>query len=313
MEILLHAIEGVFSLLLIGLMGYTMAARGWFSEETKAILPKLVTLASLPLYLMSNLVTTFHRDDLLHVISGVIVPALSMLLCFIISWIFVKLFKVEKKHEGAFKAAFSTSNSIFIGIPVNIALFGEESLPYVLLYFFANTTFFWSIGNYCISSDRPGKKVQIFSVDMMKKIFSMPTIGFLLGLVFVMLNVQLPDFLLKTARYMGSMTTPLAIIFIGVTLFYVDLKKIRLNKDILLVIFGRFIISPLSIIAICYFIPIPELMRKVFIIQASLPVMAQLAIMTAFYKVDAEYGAIVVSLTTLLSIVTIPICMVLIS
>ena len=43
---------------------------------------------------------------------------------------------------------------MYIGLPVNLALFGDEALPFVLLYFFANTVFFWTVGNYSISHDK---------------------------------------------------------------------------------------------------------------------------------------------------------------
>ncbi len=311
--ILLHAIEGVLSLLLMGLVGYILARKGWFNKETSALLPKLVTYVSLPLFLLCNLITTFHRDDLIHMMYGVIVPMLSMMMCFVVSLVLGKLCKVNKRHIGIFHSTFVTSNSIFVGIPVNIALFGEESLPYTLLYFFANTLFFWTVGNYYISSDGEKHKAMLFSMETVKKVFSAPILGFLFAIFLIMLELSLPDFLLKTARYMGNMTTPLAIIFIGVILHGVDLKKIRLDKDILLVMLGRFVISPLSIVVITYFIPIPELMRKVFIIQASLPAMAQTVILASFYKADSEYATILVSLSTLASILTIPLFMEIIS
>ena len=311
--ILLNAIEGVLSLLLMGLVGYVLAGKGWFNKETSALLPKLVTKVSLPLFLLCNLITTFHRDDLVHMIYGVIVPMLSMMICFVLSLVLGKLCKVNKRHIGIFYSTFVASNSIFVGLPVDIALFGEESLPYTLLYFFANTTFFWTFGNYYISSDGDSRKVDLFSMETVKKVFSAPIIGFLSAIVIIMLEISVPDFLVKTARYLGGMTTPLAIIFIGIVLYGIDLKKIRLDKDILLVLLGRFVISPLSIVLVTYFIPIPDLMRKVFIIQASLPVMAQTVILASFYKADSEYATILVSLSTLLSMLTIPLYMVLIS
>ena len=57
----------------------------------------------------------------------------------------------------------------------------------------------------------------------------------------------------------------------------------------------------------------PELMYKVFVIMASLPVMIQTVVLSSLYKTDTEYATLVVSATTLLSIITIPIYMVLLS
>ena len=48
---------------------------------------------------------------------------------------------------------FTCSNTIFIGLPINMAIFGSRAVPYVLIYYIANTTFFWTWGVYKISQD----------------------------------------------------------------------------------------------------------------------------------------------------------------
>lgn len=311
--VFLHAVEGVVSLLLIGVVGYIIARKGWFNRESKEALPKLITYISLPMYLLCSLTSTFKRDELIHLFYGSVVPLLSMFVCWGISLFLGKVLKIDKKHIGIFYTTFVTSNSVFIGIPVNIALFGESSLPYTLLYFFANTLFFWSVGNYYISADSAKSKVKVFRMTTLRKLLSAPMLAFFVSVVLILLDASLPGFLMSSARYLGNMTTPLAVILIGITLYGIDLKKIRLDKDILCVMAGRFIISPLSILLVAWFIPIPQLMLKVFIIQSALPAMVQTVVLSSFYKTDTEYATIVISVTTLASVITIPVLMMLIS
>jgi hypothetical protein len=311
--VLIQAVEGVLTLIFMGLVGYVLAYKKWFTPETTAIIPKLVNYVSLPLFLLYSLVHAFHRDELIHLVYGALVPLISMIICFGLSLFLGRLLHINKKHIGIFHAAFTTSNSIFIGLPVTLALFGEKAIPYTLLYFFANTTFFWTIGNYALSGDSGQAKVKLFSRSTLKRIFSGPIIGFLTAVILILLNIQLPDFILNAVQYLGNMTTPLALILIGITLYGMNLKKIRLNRDLLWVLLGRFVISPLSIMAVAYFIPIPVLMYKVFVIMASLPAMIQIVVLSSFYKTDTEYATVVVSASTLLSIVTIPIFMLLLS
>lgn len=311
MMVLLHAVEGVLTLILMGLVGWFLAHKGWFSAETKGLFPKLVNYVSLPLFLLYSLVHAFHRDDLIHLIYGAIVPFLAMVICFALSLLLGKVLRIEKKHLGIFRAAFTTSNSIFVGLPVTLALFGEKALPYTLLYFFANTTFFWTIGNYSMSQDTGKEKVKLFSRDTVSRIFSGPIIGFLTALLVILLELPLPDFFMNAAQYLGSMTTPLALLFIGITLHGMNLRRIKLNRDLLWVLLGRFVISPLTISLVAVFLPIPDLMYKVFIIMASLPAMVQIVVLSSFYKTDTEYATLVVSVSTLLSIATIPLYMLL--
>ncbi|UQZ90287.1 malate transporter [Deltaproteobacteria bacterium Smac51] len=309
-----QAVECVLSLFLIGLVGYVLDKRGWFGEDTKIMLPRLVTLITLPPYLFSNVVGTFNHDDLIHLVYGAAVPAASITLTFLAGSLMSKFMKKPEGRSGLFRTGIVASNTIFIGIPINIALFGEEALPYVLLYFFANTTFFWTIGNYLLSLDGGNTvKEGVFSRASLKRIFSPPLMGFAVGLLFIMLGLRVPDFIMDAAGYIGGLTTPLAIIFIGITLAGVNFRQIRLDRDVLMLIFGRFIISPATIILLMRFVELPPLMAKVFIIQASLPVVSSAVLMAGYYRSDKEYASVVVSLTTLMSLITIPLAMVVIS
>ena len=183
-------------------------------------------------------------------------------------------------------------------------------IAYVLLYYFASTIFFWTVGNYAISSDGCGDgRERTRLCDNIRHIFSPPMLGFLTGLALVMFKVDLPRFLLDAAKYLGNLTTPLALLFIGVTLQTMDLRRLKLDRDLVLALVGRLVVSPLVVLLLVPLFPIPELMGKVFIMQASLPVLMQAAILSAYYRTDPEFGALMVSLSTLLSALTIPIYM----
>ena len=134
--------------------------------------------------------------------------------------------------------------------------------------------------------------------------------GFLTGIGLTLLGVELPEFLQNVARSLGNLTTPLAMIFIGISIYDMGLRSIRISKDMALLILGRMVLGPLVMCGFLYFFPVPALMGKVFIIQASLPVMAQAAILSAHYHTDPEFGAQAVSISTLLSMITIPLYMV---
>ena len=310
-----QALECVLSLFLIGSVGYVLAKRGWFSPETKAMLPRLVTLITLPPYLFANIMTTFDRDQLTHLVYGTIIPMVSVVIVFMASLVLAKIMRVPRGRWGVFCAGLATSNTIFIGLPVNVALFGPEALPYVLLYFFANTTFFWTVGNYCLSIDGDGDRApeKILSLATARRVFSPPLMGFFCGVVLVLLEFQPPRFFMDAAHYIGGMTTPLAIIFIGITLASVSFRDLRPDRDVLALLIGRVTISPLIIYGLIRLFPLPPLMAKVFIIQASLPVISSAALLAGYYRSDVRYASVVVSLSTLLMLVTVPVYMVLLS
>lgn len=307
-----QAVEGVLSILTMVLVGYFLTSRGWFDKETTRLLPRLVNYVSLPTYMLWNLTSTFNKDMLSNMVYGLSVPMLSMLLCAVIAFLVSKLLQVPSTRSGTFIASFFSSSAIFVGLPVNLALFGESSLPYVLLYFLANALWFWTVGNYCISTDGPAASPKILSITTLKNIFSPPLISFIAAILLILASIKLPAFLLSTAKYLGSMTTPLSLLFIGVVMYGVDLKKLRLNRDIIGVLIGRFIVSPIAILLVAAYFPIPDFMKKVFVIQSALPAMTQTSILASVYKADTEYAATLVSITNIAALIAIPIYMVLI-
>ncbi|SNS27674.1 hypothetical protein SAMN05446037_100713 [Anaerovirgula multivorans] len=306
------AIQSILSIIILISIGYILTRKGWFDSNTSKVFARLVTTISLPALMIYNFTTSFSKQMFLDSATALIIPFLSILICFIIS-VILSYFFVDPSRRGMFETMFTVANTVFVGLPVNIALFGEVSIPYALLYFAANTLFFWTIGVMKISQDGGKDKKYVFSIQTVKSICSPPMIGFFIGILLVLLEIRLPSFIIDTSRYLGNLTTPLSLLFIGMTFHSIDLKRLSFNMDQLLLFVGRFIISPLVVYVLSMFFPVPPLMLKVFIIQATMPIMAQVAIVAKAYDGDYEYATVMITLTTLASALVIPLYMVLLS
>lgn len=237
-------------------------------------------------------------------------PALSMVILLGIATAVARIFAVRQDRRGLFISMFFNSNTIFVGLPINQALFGDASIPYVLIYYMCNTTFFWTLGTYLIQRDGEGE-AQFDLKTSLKKVFSPPLMGFLLGLVLVMLQIKLPAFLASDLQYLGNLTTPLSMIFIGLSVSHVGVKQLVLGKEQLLILLGRFLVAPLLMASIVYWVPLPSLMKQVFIIQSAMPVMTNAPVVARLYGADSDYAAVMVTETTLATMVVIPILMLL--
>ena len=306
-ELLVNALEGVFALVTLGTIGYIIAALQWAGNETRILLPRIITNISLPPYLMYTIMKHFQRDRIIELLHGILPPLISVAITFVLALCIAKIFRVQRVHFGLFCACIANSNTIFIGIPVNIAIFGESAMPYVLLYYMASTVFFWTIGQYSILTDSKNKSIISYKNITFSKIISPPLMGFITGVIFTAIGVELPDFAENVIQNLGSMTTPLAMIFIGISMYDIGLRNINVNKDIVLVIIGRMLLAPMIMFFISKLFNLQNSMSHVFIVQSSLPVMMQAAILSAYYNADSHFGSQAVAYTTILSIVFIPI------
>ena len=310
MDIFLRSISGILVILGMILVGFVIGEKGWFDDKSRGLLAKLVTQVALPCYMLYTITQRFTAADLLKMLPALRFPALSMVVLLGIATGVARIFAVRQDRRGLFISMFFNSNTIFVGLPINQALFGDASIPYVLIYYMCNTTFFWTLGTYLIQRDGEGE-AQFDLKTSLKKVFSPPLMGFLLGLVLVMLQIKLPAFLASDLQYLGNLTTPLSMIFIGLSVSHVGVKQLVLGKDQLLILLGRFLVAPLLMATIVYWMPLPSLMKQVFIIQSAMPVMTNAPVVARLYGADSDYAAVMVTETTLATMVVIPILMLL--
>ncbi len=305
MEIVLHALNGVVTVMIMIAVGFCLERRRWFSEDSISLISRLVNYVCLPTYMMTNILSQFKHDQLITLSHGLIVPLLSMLAGYFISRLLGRLTGVPHEHQGIFSICVSFSNTIFIGLPLGIALFGDEGAPYIMIYYMVNTTLFWTIGLHDLAIGS-GAETSLFSLKTLKSIMSPPLMGFMLGVVMVLLELQLPEPLFKSFRYLGSMTTPLAMLFIGIAMSKTNWKEIALGKELVVAMLGRYLICPWIVFLLVPFFNLDPMMEKVFVIMAAMPAMTNTAIVAKGYGGDYKYAAMLTAVSTLLAVIAIP-------
>lgn len=296
----------IFALMFIG---YLLTYKQWFSNQIGDAFSKLVLQIALPCNMFLTITKNFSRSEFLHLVSGTIIPLISMLLTFVISIAYCRILKVTPTRTGIFSTMFTCSNTIFIGLPINLAIFGGESVPHVLLYYIVNTSIFWTLGIYFIARDNPQIEqatVNFHIVPILKKIFSPALLGFLIGLCAVLVNITVPASIETFLGYLANLTTPLSMFVIGIIVYNVGIKNLTLNKDIIGVLLGRYVISPLIVWLLGQWISIPPLMLSVFIIQSTMPVQNSVPILARSYAADQQFAASSLGYSVLLYLAYIP-------
>jgi malate permease and related proteins len=302
---IVKALESVFSIVAMIALGFLLAKRRWFEGNAPSLVSRLVVSVSLPAYMVANLSSNFDRTSLVAALPGLPIPFAVMGFCLLVGLLVARVARVRQGRKGTFVSMFSLSNTIFIGLPVNLMLFGEKSLPYVLLYYIANTSLFWTVGAYCLSRD--GGLRGAFSAETAKRIFSPPLVAFLGTSALILAGLRIPGVILDVCRYVGGMTTPLSMLFIGIVIASVDWRKTRPDATMALLFIGRFAIAPAAAYALATVAGSGELMRKVFVIQASMPAMTQTSIVAKAYGADYEYAALMTAATTIAGLAAVPV------
>lgn len=307
MEAFLGGFEAVLSVFILIVLGYVLTARGRITEKVSSFLSWFVVNITLPCYMFQNVLTSFDPSEIKNIPGYVAFPFLAECIGLGLGFLIVRLFKVEKSCAGSLIVMTALNNTIFMGLPVNLAMFGEQSTPFVLYYYMANTILFWTVGVYIISGGRSNKGWK----QTLKKLVPPPLYGLILGIGLLLYNtwmppLTLPKFIMDTLKNVGGMTTPLSMIFIGYVLASNGLKNIRFNKNIGLGLAARFLVGPAIALTVFSFAPLPGLMKNVFTVQAFMPVMANQSITAEQYGADPYFPAVMVSLSTIASLLILP-------
>ena len=264
---------------------------------------------AMPVAIFTSVLKYLTLDKLISLSGGLLYTFIAFILGYLAAFIAVKVFKVRPGRRGTMINTFVNANTIFIGLPLNIALFGNQALPYFLVYYITNTVSTWTLGVYLMTSDSKegaSKQAQKFN---WKKLFPAPLLGFLVALVFLVLSIPVPSFAESTLTYIGSLTTPLSLVYIGIVLAKAGLQTIRFDKDTIITLVGRFILAPvIMLLVLKFFSPnmvAPEF--RTFMIQSATPALAVLPILANQGKGDVEFSTNVVTLSTVLFVIVIPI------
>jgi len=309
MSLFLTSITSIIPIIAIIILGYILQVKGWFGDAFGPNLSRLIMNVALPASIFVSVMKYLTLDKLISLSGGLLYTFVAFILGYIVAYIAVVVFKVRPGRRGTMINTFVNANTIFIGLPLNVALFGDQALPYFLIYYITNTISTWTLGVYLMTSDSKSGQSKKASKFDWKKLLPAPLVGFLVALLFLILRISIPDFATNTLTYVGNIVTPLSLIYIGIVLAKAGLKTITFDKDTIVTLVGRFILAPLIMLLVLkLFAPNMETVEfKTFMIQSATPALAVLPILANQGKGDVEFSTNVVTLSTVLFIVVIPI------
>ncbi|WP_250307602.1 AEC family transporter [Streptococcus sp. Marseille-Q3533] len=309
MSLFLTSITSIIPIIAIIVLGYILQVKGWFGDAFGPNLSRLIMNVALPASIFVSVMKYLTLDKLISLSGGLLYTFVAFILGYIVAYIAVVVFKVRPGRRGTMINTFVNANTIFIGLPLNVALFGDQALPYFLIYYITNTISTWTLGVYLMTSDsKSGQSKETSKFDW-KKLLPAPLVGFLVALLFLILRISIPDFATNTLTYVGNIVTPLSLIYIGIVLAKAGLNTITFDKDTIVTLVGRFILAPLIMLLVLkFFAPNMETVEfKTFMIQSATPALAVLPILANQGKGDVGFSTNVVTLSTVLFIVVIPI------
>ena len=299
-------LQQMLILLIMIVIGYIAKKVKIITSEGESTISKLTVNIALPALILHSVFTGPEVEDK-SVLSVVFISALAFyLFSFVFSKIVVLIFRVDKSKRGSYECMLGFGNISFMGIPVLRAVFPaqqETAVLYQSIFVIFFHLFIFTYGIYLLARDgKSGKKLN-FSA---KNFLNMATITSIIAVVLYIFNVRPPEIINSALGSLGGITTPLAMILIGSSLAsYPLLNMFKHLRNYGLTLLKLVVIPGIVWIVSKYLID-DFLVRGVLTIISAMPVATLTIMLSNQYGGDKEFIPQGVFMTTVCSVVTIP-------
>lgn len=300
MDIQVILMQMVQLFLVIGL-GYFLFKVKILDVELNKRLTTLLLAVTTPALIISSVLSTTEYLPFTDILFVFLVGILVYIVLPILGWILVKIMRIPLPQQGLYIFMTVFSNIGFMGFPVMKAIFGNDAVFYTALFNMLFNLLVFSVGT-GIMGYGTDRKMNFNPKDLL----SPGVIASLVALVIYMAKIQFPNVISSTITMIGDITTPIAMLIIGSTLANIPLKEVFSELRIYPYTFIKQVIIPaLAYPVLRLFIQDP-LILGVTLIMISMPVANSAVLFATEYDGDVSLAAKAVFMTTLLSIVTIP-------
>lgn len=306
---LAHSVSSVSVVLLLTATGYVCAVRGWIGPDAKAFLSRFIMTVAIPCMCIYGLTTRLTREMLAEYGRYLLVPLCCISLNYLPSFLLGRLLRLPRRSLGVFVVMCSMSNTMFIGYAMCYELFGEESVPYIMLFYLVSTMFTQVVGLSVIrwagESQHPSPR------ERLRFLTSPAVLGVAAGFTLVLLGWPLPSLVRSYMGYMNGLVSPLALVLTGKIIHDIGLRSLRLDRNAVLMLLFRFVLAPGMVLLACSLLDVTGLARSVFVIEAAMPVVTVTVVAAAEYGADERLAAQGAAVSTIACFFVIPILMLL--
>ncbi len=187
-------------------------------------------------------------------------------------------------------------NSGFLGIPLMTLWGGSRAMNLVVIYDEVQTFCIFTLGVFLVVGSVKGQGL--------KSLLKTPILwAIVLGFAFRFLGLRVPDALLTSLHFGGQAAAPLAAFVVGLSL---GTLKFHFSPHVVPALFFRFFGGFLAGWLSCMLFNLSGLSRTVVLVASSMPSAVLVSILPLRYGKSADFGSAMVVLSTLLSVLTVP-------
>lgn len=278
-------------------VGFGCRKAGIFNDVARDKLTDFVVFVTLPCMIFESFNMAFSLESLKQGALALLIAVGMSCVALLLGKVLYNRFPYEEKSILQYGTL--VSNSGFAGLPVVSGAYGDEGLFLGSLFIIPTRILMWSAG------------ISLFTradaKQAVKKVLLNPgIIAVEVGLVRMLFQIPLPHFVDTAVDNLGGCTSPMAMALVGAILVDVPLKTVFDLKSFYLVAVRQFLLQGICLAAL-RLLHVDPLTIGVSVVITGMPIGSTTAILAQKYVADAKFASKCVFISTLTSLVTVPI------
>lgn len=301
MQMSILLLKQIAQLFLMILMGYIIVKTKLLKGEDSKVLSKIILYLIIPAVIINAFQVDYSPNVTKGLITACIASIILQFLLLFVTYIMQKMFHLDSVE---FTSAYY-SNSGNLIVPLVTYILGGKWVVYGCVFMSIQLFFIWSQSKNMISREK--------GINLKKILLNINMISVFLGVILFFTKIRFPEIINNTLSSVGGMIGPLSMIVTGMLIAEVNLKDIFTNKRVYLVTVLRLIIQPLIALAVINLLgmrgwhPQGDKIILITYLAAITPCASTVTQMCQVYGNDSKYASAINVMTTLLSIITMPV------
>ena len=292
--------EKMAMLVILLALGYLCARLKLVGPEFNKGLSKLVINFFLVGMILSSVINKEMELTGAEALTGFLMLALMMLICFAIAWISPGVLRIKDGDKGMYRMLVAFMNNGFMGFPIVAAIYGEGAVFFASLSNIPLNLLLYSAGVMLLREGSEGEKFKL------RNAINAPLVATLIATIILVLKIPVPVIIDDTVDTISSATVPLSMMCIGLSLGSVSLKDAFVHPRLYGLSFVRLVVCPLIVwFVMSFFITNPVILGTIVILSAC-PSAVICSILGIENGRDGIESSEAVFLCTVLSMITIP-------
>ncbi len=309
------ALTQVFTLFLLIVAGYIVKKMKVVTEQIHMEISNLVLNVCLPALIINSMNFKFSPEVLAQ--SGQLAVAAFVIYAgtILLSYPLTRLIGASGNRRDIFQYVLVFSNVGYMGYPVINAIMGERGVFYTAIYNLAFTVLVWTYGVHLMTrnaEDGDSRPKESWKAQL-KRIVNPNLVALAIGFVLFLFSIQLPAALSSTIKMIGDTTTPLSMMFIGFILADVSIRETLSDIQVYLVSAMRLLLLPFLVLLGFKLLHITGDLVTVAFVSTAMPAAANTTILAAVYDNDYRLGSRTIFVSTLLSVLSLPLMILLLA